>query len=268
MKRIYILFAVGIVLIAFACYGFMFVGGKPPAPAGDTYEYITMFLTFEQNDNDGDYDIDGDPDCSSGDTSGAYAGAAEVNGDQKQVGTYALDCPTAADYMEFTTDANTIAPGSSGRVGFYHHLNAEVANTLGVLKIEDDGDNYLQIRITDDGTNYEYTLFSKIGGDAIANVSTNSNFTEGTWYWVELNWYSTTTTITLEIFDTSGNSIESINDTAGFTGFTTATIQLGEFFSQPADHSFDNVIFADSYEHALVSLRDNTTCQDLSGCCP
>lgn len=227
--------------------------------AGLDVSHVLFWLTFEAGDDTGDYDIDGDPDCSEGDTSGAYSNAV-LNSGSVLSGTYALEIPTSSDYMVFVI-SDDIADQGEGRIGFWlrKYTNYSVGDNDSFVSLSADASNYLSIRFKNNGN---VGLNWRQGGSSRVILTTSTDdYTFNTDYFIEVAWKPAADDIVMYVNnakvleDLTTDMVGEIAWTGLFLGEDPATA------SGTDDYYIDNVIIGNSYSTSLYGLRNYTTHQ-------
>lgn len=208
--------------------------------------------------------LDGTHDYSAGDTTWTLNSAAEFSATGQHIGTNGLYTPSGDDYG--ILDATSIVSRLAGTVAFWLRFDTYGGGTVVFDAVGTNaGADYIRLS-TNWSNGFECRHRSSVGNNQAISTSSIS-VTGATRYFVQLHWSAALDSLKLEIYNSSGTLIESVENTSAGLGAAPADIINVHLGTKDGGGrvSIDNVFFGSAYDDDFLAQRDITSYTEYGG---
>lgn len=207
--------------------------------------------------------LDGTDDFTAGDNTATLNSAAAINTDAVRYGTNGLDSPSTQDYASFTISSQDLASLTLGSFGFAFRITSFLNGVIMFAATElATPNNHIRITMvgtdTDTGRELEFSI-RRSGSGAATLTTTDANLLLNTWYHVIGRYDQPNNDRKLEVYDTNGTLITSVEDTStaynapnafdilqvgvvngsGTIDVHTDNFFIGDVYAEPIEDNFD-----------------------------
>lgn len=203
--------------------------------------------------------LDGTHDYSAGGTTATGFSSVAINSTAVRVGTNGIQAPSASDYYSISA---TGIYGTTGSAAFSLYVAGGTWTADAVPFMMDGtggaGSANDRIRVTTvTGGNLSLQL-GRNGWGSQTITTTGGACSVGNWYGVVIRWSATNADYRLEIYNSSGTLIDSVENLSADSSLfpQTAnidTLLVGELWGTTLNNYIDNVFVANAYDEALQS---------------